>query len=164
MIRDISLYPMEKTVVDTYSEISVVVIQISLILFTEDIGSFLCLVGESGRIADIRRQTELILSESPHSSFGICGRVSRVMSLIRVWSLLLLLLPSKAPTDPRCQADIKKLFPARLLPFVMFLLPSFLPSRIQCRRRQSYSSQGDNALCSCSTAAADNDCIKRGGI
>ena len=103
-----------------------VVIQISPILFTEDIGSFLCLVGESGRIADIRRQTELILSESPHSSFGICGRVSRVMSLIRVWSLLLLLLPSKAPTDPRCQADIKKLFPARLLPFVMFLLPSFL--------------------------------------
>ena len=98
-----------------------VVIQISPILFTEDIGSFLCLVGESGRIADIRRQTELILSESPHSSFGICGRVSRVMSLIRVWSLLLLL-----PTDPRCQADIKKLFPARLLPFVMFLLPSFL--------------------------------------
>ena len=101
-----------------------VVIQISPILFTEDIGSFLCLVGESGRIADIRRQTELILSESPHSSFGICGRVSRVMSLIRVWSLLL--LPSKAPTDPRCQADIKKLFPARLLPFVMFLLPPFL--------------------------------------
>ena len=53
---------------------------------------------------------------------------------------LLQLIPAVKPTSktfPPAASD-------RLLPFVMLLLPS----RIQCRSGRSYSSQGDNALCS----------------
>ena len=77
------------------------------------------------------------------------------MSLIRAWSGPF----SFPPTDPRCQADIKKLFPARLLPFVMFLLlesnaAAAAAAVLFFPRRQ----------CFVLHYSTDNDCIKRGGI